>query len=113
MKRYLLFFGLFLAAWYVAGIDQHARHATVWAQDGRVWQDVAIDRTILSDLIVTQTSGKKIILSHQAATFAYQPENWYLGPFAWSAIAVALFYAAYTIFVDIRRLADLRLRSHQ
>jgi len=49
MKSLVLMVLVFLGAWYVAGIDQHARHATVWASDGRVWHDSTMDRNFAGE----------------------------------------------------------------
>ena len=94
---------VFLGAWYIVGIDQHARHATVWAPDGRVWHDVAMDRNLNGDLVLTDTSGERTIVPQQGAAFSYKRSDWYLGPFAWTAIVIAFGYATYSVFSSMAR----------
>jgi hypothetical protein len=73
---------VFLGAWYVAGIDQHVRHCTVWAPDGRVWHNVTMDRNFAGDLVLTNSNGEKTTVSKSGAAFTYDRSDWYLGLFA-------------------------------
>ena len=104
MKSLVLMVLVFLGAWYVAGIDQHVRHATVWAPEGRVWHNVTIDRNFVGDLVLTNTKGEKTTVSKRGAVFTYDWSDWYLGLFAWSGIVIALGYGTFTVFSSIAHL---------
>jgi hypothetical protein len=113
MKSLVLMVLVFLGAWYVAGIDQHFRHATVWAPDGRAWHNVTMDRNFVGDLVLTNTNGEKTTVSKRGAVFTYDVGDSYLGLFAWSGIVIAFGYGTFAVFPQLQISFQRRNRKNE
>jgi hypothetical protein len=89
---------LMAAAYFIARGDQHAGCASIIAADGRVWNNVRMDWTIVDDLQLTDATSHRIAtLPEKTTSFSYTNDSWYLRVFALAfMVAIVAAYAPLT-----------------
>jgi hypothetical protein len=84
---------LLVCAFFVVTGDRHLRDATVVLSDGAVIRNAQMDWQPLSnDIRITQAQDSltRLVPANSVHAFSWQPNNFYLGPWAWTGCVVAL-----------------------